>query len=160
MSKYTYSIRSYYPEYKEPWITFKKDLNRQYAEGYFFALRESPSPCPHTQLVRSDGKVVDEFKAVEEVHIGMVAGYPSAEQLRRAAQKALERADRIDKMNIKILGKIKNRYGDDCIPMPEDIWTNKNYRVRLDQSGEWVNITSYTTLTMASIIELGIVKER
>jgi hypothetical protein len=27
----------------------------------------------------------------------MVAGYPSAEQLRRAAQKALERADRIDK---------------------------------------------------------------
>jgi hypothetical protein len=97
MNKYTYSIRSYYPEYKEPWMTFKKNLNRQYALGYFDALRESPSPRPHTQLVRSDGKVVDEFKAVEEVHIGMVAGYPNAEQLRRAAQKALDRSDRIDK---------------------------------------------------------------
>jgi hypothetical protein len=63
-------------------------------------------------------------------------------------------------MNITVIGKIKNRFGDDCIPMPEDIWTNKNYRVRLDQSGEWVNIASHTTLTMASIIELGIVKER
>jgi hypothetical protein len=102
MNKYTYSIRSYYPEYKQPWITFKKNLNRQYAEGYFFALRESPSPCPHTQLVRSDGKVIDEFEAVEEVHIGMVAGYPSSEQLRRAAQKALERADRIDKLKTNV----------------------------------------------------------
>jgi hypothetical protein len=98
MSKYTYSIRSYYPEYKEPWVEFKKNLNRQYAEGYFSALYERPSPCPHTQLVRSDGKVVGEFKANEEVHIGMVAGFASSEQLRRAAQKALERADRIDKL--------------------------------------------------------------
>jgi hypothetical protein len=98
MSTYTYSIRSYYPEYKEPWIAFKKDLNRQYAEGYFSALREHPSPRPHTQLVRSDGKVVDEFEAHEEVHIGMVAGFATAEQLRRAAQKALERADRLDKL--------------------------------------------------------------
>jgi hypothetical protein len=102
MNKYTYSIRSYYPEYKEPWITFKKDLNRQYAEGYFSALYERPSPFPHTQLVRSDGKVVGEFKANEEVHIGMVAGFASSEQLRRAAQKALERADRIDKLKTNI----------------------------------------------------------
>jgi hypothetical protein len=157
MSKYTYSIRSYYPEYKEPWVTFKKDLNRQYAEGYFFALRESPSPRPHTQLVRSDGKVVDEFEAHEEVHIGMVAGFATAEQLRRAAQKALERADRIDKMNIKILGKIKNRFGDDLIKMPEDIWTNNKYRIRFDQTGEWERI-SYD-IGVASIIELGIIEE-
>jgi hypothetical protein len=36
--------------------------------------------------------VVDEFEAHEEVHIGMVAGFATAEQLRRAARKALERA--------------------------------------------------------------------
>ena len=109
MNKYTYSIRSYYPEYKEPWITFKKDLNRQYAEGYFFALRESPSPRPHTQLVRSDGKVVDEFEAHEEAHIGMVAGFATAEQLRRAAQKALDRADRIDKLKEKEQNRLVTR---------------------------------------------------
>jgi hypothetical protein len=102
MNKYTYSIRSYYPEYKEPWVTFKKDLNKQFAEGYFHALFERPSPKPHTQLVRSDGKVVGEFKANEEVHIGMVAGFATAEQLRRAAQKALERADRIDKLKTNV----------------------------------------------------------
>jgi len=56
----------------------------------------------HTQLVRSDGKVIDEFEAHEEVHIGMVAGFATAEQLRRAAQKALERADRIDKLKTNV----------------------------------------------------------
>ena len=157
MSKYTYSIRSYYPEYKDPWMTFKKNLNKQYAEGYFFALRESPSPRPHTQLVRSDGKVIDEFEAHEAVHIGMVAGFATAEQLRRAAQKALDRADRIDKMNIKILGKIKNRFDTDCIEMPEDIWINNKYRLRLDRTGEWTVVTY--PIGSASIIELGIIEE-
>lgn len=102
MNKYTYSIRSYYPEYKQPWIAFKKNLNRQYALGYFDALREQPSPQPHTQLVRSDGVVVEEFQEHEEVHIGIVAGYPSSEQLRRAADKALKRADRIDKLKTNV----------------------------------------------------------
>jgi hypothetical protein len=46
--------------------------------------------------------VVDEFEAHEEVHIGMVAGFATAEQLRRAAQKALERADRIDKLKTNV----------------------------------------------------------
>jgi hypothetical protein len=109
MSKYTYSIRSYYPEYKEPWVTFKKNLNRQYAEGYFSALYERPSPYLHTQLVRSDGKVVGEFEANEEVHIGMVAGFATAEQLRRAAQKALDRADRIDRANEKEQNRLVTR---------------------------------------------------
>jgi hypothetical protein len=35
-------------------------------------------------------------------HIGMVAGFATAEQLRRAAQKALERADRIDKLKTNV----------------------------------------------------------
>ena len=75
----------------------------------------------------------------------------------RSDQKALDRADRIDKMNIKILGKIKNRFDDDRIEMPEDIWTNNKYRIRLDQTGEWERV-SYD-IGVASIIELGIVEE-
>ena len=60
-------------------------------------------------------------------------------------------------MNIKILGKIKNRFDDDRIEMPEDIWTNNKYRIRLDQTGEWERI-SYD-IGVASIIELGIIEE-
>jgi hypothetical protein len=41
--------------------------------------------------------------------------------------------------------------------MPEDIWTNNKYRIRLDQTGEWEKV-SYD-IGIASIIELGIVEE-
>lgn len=59
---------------------------------------------------------------------------------------------------MKYLGKIKDRYADDTISQPEDIWSNKNYRVRLD-GGEWVLIQNYKSLCMASIVELAIVSE-
>lgn len=59
---------------------------------------------------------------------------------------------------MKYLGIIKNRYAQDTISQPEDIWSNKNYRVRLD-GGEWVPIGSYKSLCMASIIELAIASE-
>jgi hypothetical protein len=54
---------------------------------------------------------------------------------------------------MKYLGVIKNRYSDDSIPWPEDIWVNKKYRVRLD-GREWCRIISFKDLCMASIIEL------
>jgi hypothetical protein len=56
------------------------------------------------------------------------------------------------------LGKIKNRYDNDRIEMPEDIWINKNYRVRFDQTGEWFKITKCYDLTMASVIELCVIE--
>jgi hypothetical protein len=59
---------------------------------------------------------------------------------------------------MKYLGKIKNRYDDDRIEMPNDIWINKNYRVRFDQTGEWSKIAKYYDLTMASIIELSVIE--
>ena len=42
--------------------------------------------------MRSDGRVMEEVPAREDVAIGMVAGWPTAEQFERAANKALERA--------------------------------------------------------------------
>lgn len=58
-------------------------------------------------------------------------------------------------MTIKILGKIKNRWGD-VMPFPNDIWTNSSYRIRLDETGDWIKISNHHSLAMASVVELGI----
>ena len=58
----------------------------------------------------------------------------------------------------KYLGIIKTLYDSDRIEIPEDIWVNKNYRVRLDQTGEWFKITKCYDLVMASVIELSIIE--
>lgn len=60
--------------------------------------------------------------------------------------------------NIKILGKIKNRFDDDRIMLPDDIWINSKYVIRLDQTGEWKRITKIYDLAMASVIELGVIE--
>ena len=59
---------------------------------------------------------------------------------------------------MKYLGKIKNRYADDTISQPEDLWVNKRYRIRAD-GGDWTHIQSYKSLCMASVIELAITSE-
>lgn len=60
---------------------------------------------------------------------------------------------------MKYLGKIKSRYNDDVIPWPDDIWSNRNYRFRLD-GGTWYGpIKSYNDLCIASVIELAILSE-
>lgn len=61
--------------------------------------------------------------------------------------------------NIKILGKIKNRFDDDRIMLPDDIWINPKYVIRLDKIGEWKKIGKYTDLVVASIIELGVIED-
>jgi hypothetical protein len=59
---------------------------------------------------------------------------------------------------MKYLGKIKNRYADDTISQPEDLWVNKNYRISAD-GGKWTPIKSYSSLCIASVIELAITSE-
>ena len=59
---------------------------------------------------------------------------------------------------MQILGKIKNRYSDDRIEMPADIWVNKKYRIRLDETGEWLRVTKCYDLAMASVIELATIE--
>ena len=52
-------------------------------------------PRVHLRLVRSDGKIMDEVEPHDDVGIGMVAGWPTAEQYEAAAERAMTRAAKI-----------------------------------------------------------------
>lgn len=65
---------------------------RSYLAGYLACVRSSPGPRLAHRLVRDDGREVDSTPAVEQVSIGMVAGWPTADQYQAAADTALERA--------------------------------------------------------------------
>lgn len=63
----------------------------QFLQGYHDA-KQDMSPRLAYRIVRSDGKIVEESKAREDVSIGMIAGFPTSEQYEAAAKKAMERA--------------------------------------------------------------------
>lgn len=71
-------------------------IERLHRDGWVAAMEDSPGPRLAARLVRSDGRVVGEVHALTEVSIGLVAGGPSTEQLRAAAQRALDRADALE----------------------------------------------------------------
>jgi hypothetical protein len=75
------------------WNAFKRG-SRHYCDGYMDAIR-GQMPRSHLRLVRSDGKVMDEVLPHDDVGIGMVAGWPSAQQYEAAAERALKRAKKI-----------------------------------------------------------------
>lgn len=76
------------------WNAFIKGRSRGYCDGYMDAMR-GQLPRLHLRLVRSDGKIMDEVEAHDDVGIGMIAGWPTAEQYESAAERALERARKI-----------------------------------------------------------------
>lgn len=76
------------------WNAFVKDQTRSFCDGYMHAMR-GQMPRLHLRLVRSDGKIMEEIQAYDDVGIGQVAGWPTAEQYERAANRALERAAKI-----------------------------------------------------------------
>lgn len=51
------------------------------------------------RCMRSDGRIVDEVGEREDVSIGQVAGFPTADQYRAAAARAIEQAERIEQRN-------------------------------------------------------------
>lgn len=68
-------------------------LPRGYADGYLDAVAHGPTPRLAHRMVRNrDGKVVRELPALEDVGVGMIAGWPSWQQYARAAIRALDRA--------------------------------------------------------------------
>jgi hypothetical protein len=89
--KYTYGIEC---PCGDKWNRFIKEETRPYCQGYFNALK-GQAPSLAYRLVRSDGKILDEIKAYDSVGLGMIAGFPTAEQYERAAQEALDKAARI-----------------------------------------------------------------
>jgi len=89
--KYTYSIQC---PCLNDWNSFIKNEIKSYCDGYMDG-RKHDLPRPHLRMVRSDGKIVRELTEYEDVGIGMIAGFPTAEQYERAAERALERARKI-----------------------------------------------------------------
>ena len=73
------------------------ESSMQYCKGYMAAKREYHPRLAH-RLIRSDGRVIDQFEASEDVCIGQVAGHPTAEQYEAAAKRALDRAKSIREM--------------------------------------------------------------
>lgn len=89
--KHIYHLESYH---LDKWLRFKYDIPLQYAQGWLDCYKNN-APRLHTRLMRSDGKIIQEVEEHKDVSIGMIAGWPSAQQYEAAAQKALEKAREI-----------------------------------------------------------------
>lgn len=66
----------------------------QYCQGFLDA-RKDYAPRLAYRLMRSDGRIMEEVPARDDVNIGQIAGWPTAEQYEHAAHKALDRAKAI-----------------------------------------------------------------
>ena len=86
--KHTYSIETLFGD---KWLAIIRLENAQYCRGWLDRASDQ-SPRPAYRVVRSDGKLVTSLREREDVSIGQVAGFPTAEQYERAAQRALEKA--------------------------------------------------------------------
>jgi hypothetical protein len=76
-----------------------EDTQLGFLRGYMLGRSDTPAPRRGMRIVRSDGKVMDEYAATTGLDIGLVAGWPTPEQYEEAAKVALERAERIREMN-------------------------------------------------------------
>lgn len=68
---------------------FSDNLN--FCKGYLHA-KVNEAPRSAYRIERSDGVIVEQHPAKDGVSIGMIAGYPTAEQYERAAANALDKA--------------------------------------------------------------------
>ena len=69
-----------------------RDVAKTWGEGWIAHHRESRGPRPGLRLVRDDGRVMDEAPTLTEASIGMIAGFPTAQQYEDAAERCLEQA--------------------------------------------------------------------
>lgn len=100
MSKYYYTLEVERTMGKgEEWVKLF-ECAKTWGEGYINCSKYQSPRLAH-RLVRSDGKVILETKANPNVSIGMVAGFPTAEQYEYAAERALEKAQSIRELSEK-----------------------------------------------------------
>jgi hypothetical protein len=92
-------VSGYAVEAQRPsgWIRLFSE-SRAYCQGWIACARETPSPRLALRLVRlSDGKVVlEQTTGCPDASVGQVAGWPSPEQYRAAAARALSAADLVE----------------------------------------------------------------
>jgi hypothetical protein len=89
----SYVVEAHYPDAlslaPDGWVECCSGT-RPFCEGYLAAHREVMLPRPAMRLRRLDKNVVvDEIPASDQARVGMVAGWPTPEQLLRAAVNAL-----------------------------------------------------------------------
>tara|TARA_R110000868_G_scaffold248674_1_gene505227 strand:- start:311 stop:625 length:315 start_codon:yes stop_codon:yes gene_type:complete len=93
--KYDYSIESYF---NNKWMTILKNCPQQYCFGYVDSYIYYAPRCA-LRIKRSDGKIIREIAANDDVNIGQIAGWPTAEQYESAGNRALETAKVIRERN-------------------------------------------------------------
>jgi hypothetical protein len=90
-TKHTYYLETEYDDGK--WFrSFSASLS--YLKGYLEAFRNM-SPRTGKRVVDETGHVHAELDSYSEVGIGMIAGWPTAEQYERAAARALDQASKV-----------------------------------------------------------------
>jgi len=90
MTKHTYTIET---NCEGQWLKILSG-SLQYLQGFLDARKDYAPRLAH-RLLRSDGRIVEEIPANDDVSIGMIAGWPTAAQYERAADKAMDRAKAI-----------------------------------------------------------------
>lgn len=85
--KHTYAVEAIC---LEKWVKLFTDT-RDFCAGYL-THAQYDHPRNALRIIRSDGKVMHELKADDEVSVGMIASYPTPAQYEHAAKIALEKA--------------------------------------------------------------------
>ena len=113
MSKYTYKIETFH---LNQWLCIVKCETRDFCIGYITA-KQYLAPRNAHRIVRSDGKIMpQELSAQTEVNIGMVAGWPTAEQYEAAAARALNMAEQIRKHTAQRISPGTNAAHNEAAP--------------------------------------------
>ena len=88
-----YVVEAHYPGHapeNDGWVMIIND-RLEFCRGFLLARREeSPRPAYRLRRVK-DGKVLDTASEQKEAGVGMVAGWPTGEQLLGAARRLLRR---------------------------------------------------------------------
>lgn len=87
----SYAVDAYCPDrvLSDPWVEVCRG-SRQYCQGFVEARREVLNPRPPQRVRRlSDGAIVDEIPEAATARLGMICGWPTVEQLFRAARTCL-----------------------------------------------------------------------
>lgn len=82
--KYEYYLETFS---REKWLKILTGT-MHYCQGFLDAKKDYAPHNAH-RLMRSDGKIIEEVAANDEVNLGQIAGWPTAEQYEFAANNAL-----------------------------------------------------------------------
>lgn len=85
---------------------------RSYGEGWLDHHRESGGPRCAMRLLSPDGVIVATAEALDEVSVGMIAGWPTAEQYELAGETALAKAAAIRAAEQREAERLARRRGE------------------------------------------------